>query len=290
MRACVECGAPVATKVGKAVCDLHRRGRPKPCAGCGGDKGRSARYCADCRERTCEWCGEQFPRPRGSRATSRFCSLDCYHLSIARSYGVCEVCSSDLKKGQRRFCSKACMGEANRRLVRPPCVECGGMVDSKGAQGLCGACYRRKRHAEHRANPMRFCNVEGCEKPTHSPNDRWCAMHASRIRQTGEPGAAAPKYIRGEGSVSKSGYLIVSDPVTGRRMPEHRLVMERMLGRFLWPDENVHHINGVRDDNRPENLELWSKAQPAGQRVEDKIAWAVELLECYGYSVTPPNG
>ncbi len=63
--------------------------------------------------------------------------------------------------------------------------------------------------------------------------------------------------------------------------------MERMLGRFLWPDETVHHINGVRDDNRPENLELWSKAQPAGQRVEDKIAWAIDLLERYGYSVSP---
>ena len=49
------------------------------------------------------------------------------------------------------------------------------------------------------------------------------------------------------------------------------------------PAEKV--CNGVRDDNRPENLELWSKAQPAGQRVEDKITWAIELLERYGYSV-----
>ena len=112
-------------------------------------------------------------------------------------------------------------------------------------------------------------------------------MHYARARKYGDTGPAESYYPRGRGngSVSKSGYLIVTDPATGRRIPEHRLVMEQTLGRFLWPDETVHHINGVRDDNRPENLELWSKSQPAGQRVEDKITWAIELLERYGYSV-----
>jgi hypothetical protein len=61
--------------------------------------------------------------------------------------------------------------------------------------------------------------------------------------------------------------------------------MERILGRSLRPGENVHHRNGVRDDNRPENLELWSTSQPSGQRVDDKIAWALEFLESYGYHV-----
>jgi hypothetical protein len=40
-------------------------------------------------------------------------------------------------------------------------------------------------------------------------------------------------------------------------------------------------MNGVRDDNRPENLELWSKSQPAGQRVADKVSWALEILKLY---------
>ncbi len=38
---------------------------------------------------------------------------------------------------------------------------------------------------------------------------------------------------------------------------------------------------GMKSDNRPENLELWSKSQPSGQRVSDKVTWAIELLLLY---------
>lgn len=57
--------------------------------------------------------------------------------------------------------------------------------------------------------------------------------------------------------------------------------MEKMIGRSLVKGENVHHKNAVRDDNRPENLELWKTKQPYGSRIEDKVADALEVLRLY---------
>ena len=77
---------------------------------------------------------------------------------------------------------------------------------------------------------------------------------------------------KGHPNADKNGYVL-----------QHRLVMEAVIGRYLKPSERVHHKNGKRDDNRPENLELWtgvdgSAKDPHGVRVVDKVLDMIESL------------
>jgi HNH endonuclease len=68
--------------------------------------------------------------------------------------------------------------------------------------------------------------------------------------------------------LEKNGYVRVR-MLDGSTAMEHRVQMESMLGRPLHRGESVHHKNGVRHDNRPENLELWVGGIRYGQRATD---------------------
>lgn len=123
------------------------------------------------------------------------------------------------------------------------------------------------------------CSVDGCAKKQIART--YCQMHYRRWSLYGDPlitkvaevvrGAKYKKVLAPESPMADTKGLVY----------EHRYVMSLMLGRPLEEGENVHHKNGNKMDNRPENLEVWNTRQPSGQRPEDKLNYALEILELY---------
>ena len=124
----------------------------------------------------------------------------------------------------------------------------------------------KRRRSKYEGQP---CAVEGCKRKARSQG--WCAMHYGRWKRTGDPvGKWGAQPRKSQGYITSDGYRMITRD--GKKILEHRAVLGAVLGRPLERFEDAHHKNGVRDDNRPGNLELWVN-QPRGQRLSDLLAF-----------------
>lgn len=216
--------------------------------------------------------------------------MECCIETCDRNVYSRELCQPHYKRLQRHGDAFADMpiGRAQRVCSVATCTS------PADGQGLCHGHYQRWRRTgdvqedvplSRRRQPER-CTADGCDRGAYAKG--YCGTHYKRAVKHGDVNEDMPiRIVTGEGGFSH-GYWKVPVPPHLRHLTggapaigEHRLVMAQQLGRALLPGEVVHHRNGDRADNRPENLELWSTTQPRGQRVEDKVAFAVELLRTY---------
>ena len=142
------------------------------------------------------------------------------------------------------------------------------------ASGLCGKCYYYVNKQRKLAAGL-ICKTPDCDKVEYVKG--YCSACYMLARRNGvEDDGITPMRSNGFGSRTRNqdGYISVRLPGSTTQYKEHRLVMEQHLGRKLDTKETVHHKNGIRDDNRLANLELWTSRHPKGVRETDLHEWA----------------
>lgn len=215
----------------------------------------------------CEHCGKRVWLKPAAAKTRRYCSRECLYAGQRVEHPVRE------KQGQRLA-----------RYGERQCAMCGTTFEAKHqSQLFCGQeCSVKNAQAKRRKEQpaSRPCEVCGAVfTPRQGSAGRFCSRKCSFA---GQKGTASPLW-RGGRYTKPDGYVMVSvldHPYAQKHhgyVPEHRLVMEKRLGRFLEPHETVHHVNGVRDDNRDENLQLRSGRHGKGA--------AYRCLDCGSHNV-----
>jgi endogenous inhibitor of DNA gyrase (YacG/DUF329 family) len=167
----------------------------------------------------------------------------------------CETCGKPVykSKGQtkKRYCSQECHFEGLKVGQQQKCLECG------------------KSFYVQPSNPRLYCGRQ-CYEADRIKTSGIGRMHNGR------------EVIRDSG-----GYLRIWEPehpsANQGRVTEHRWLVEQALGRYLRSDEHVHHVNGVKDDNRLENLQVMGAQEhrllTAAEIKTQRAADAAELAE-----------